>query len=234
MTIILLKFKDRLISETNLGQTGLTIGRDRGSDIQIDNPAVSGTHATIWQEGENIIIKDADSTNGTYFKGQRVSRKTLVNNDEVVIGKHTIQVIHKDGVDENDAYPQTTTIVPSLDKTVIMEKKVKEKVIGSTKKDTGIFVRLDGGIVDKDRYELNEKVTTIGKSTNALIRLKGIFTPKVVALVNRTDKGYIITLTTRRRLLKINGSHIKKQYHLKDKDIVMIRELKLQFLESVK
>ncbi len=225
MVKILLKFKNSVIREITLGRGVLTVGRDSGNDIEIDNPAVSGTHATIWRDGENVCIEDADSTNGTYFKGERVVRATLGKGDEVIIGKHTLQVIAGEGV--SDDVP-VKPFEPSLDKTMILDTKVKKKVIGRSKGGRGGFVVIDGP-AEKERYELVDRVTMIGKSSNALIRLKGLFAPKVAALVNRTDKGYIITPADEKHPPRINGSPINEEHPLKDKDVIEIGGLRLEF-----
>lgn len=224
MATILLKFKDSVIREINLGHGVLTVGRDPGNDIEIDNPAISGTHATIWQEGENVYVEDADSTNGTYFKGERVVMATLGKGDEVIIGKHTLQFVTGEGGDDAPVKP----FEPSLDKTMMLDTKVKKKVLGRSKGERGGFDVIDGS-ADKERYELVDRVSTIGKSSSALIKLKGFFAPKVAALVNRTDKGYIITPANEKHLPRINGLAINKEHPLKDKDVIEIGGLRLEF-----
>ena len=225
MAKILLKFKESVIREINLGHGVLAVGRDPGNDIEIDNPAVSGTHATIWQEGENVCIEDANSTNGTYFKGERVVRATLAKGDEVIIGKHSLQLIAGDG--EGDDRP-VKHFEPSLDKTMILDTKVKKKVVGPSKDERGGFLIIDGS-TNKECYDLVDRVTTIGKSSSALIRLKGLFAPKVAALVNRTDKGYVITPANEKHPPRINGSPINEEHPLREKDIVEIGGLTLEF-----
>ncbi len=56
----------------------LTIGRN--DDCQISLPSVegiSGLHCSITREGGQYIIKDEDSSNGTYVDGRAVGRETL-------------------------------------------------------------------------------------------------------------------------------------------------------------
>ncbi len=50
----------------------ITIGRDIGNDIVINDPEVSRKHAHLTLEGDRYKIEDLNSTNGTYVDGQRL------------------------------------------------------------------------------------------------------------------------------------------------------------------
>jgi pSer/pThr/pTyr-binding forkhead associated (FHA) protein len=65
----------------------LTVGRDPGSDIFLDDITVSRRHAKLIIDGENVLIVDSGSLNGTYVNRKRVEQKALRSGDEVQIGK---------------------------------------------------------------------------------------------------------------------------------------------------
>ena len=88
------------------------------------------------------------------------------------------------------------------------------------------------GSTEQREYELKEKVSAIGKEEGSAIRLKGFFTPKLAALVNRRKEGYFITPSGGREL-RINGRAIDRRYDLKDGDIVEVSNIKLQFYIKV-
>lgn len=44
-----------------------TLGRDEPSDIILQIPTVSNTHAELTVEGDKLMIKDLQSTNGTFI-----------------------------------------------------------------------------------------------------------------------------------------------------------------------
>jgi hypothetical protein len=46
-------------------QPRIVIGRSRSSDVQLPHAAVSGTHATIREQGPGYVVVDEGSTNGT-------------------------------------------------------------------------------------------------------------------------------------------------------------------------
>lgn len=56
----------RNVALSDFGADRLTIGRSEGSDIVLDVPSVSGTHAKLKREGGELYLADLSSTNGTY------------------------------------------------------------------------------------------------------------------------------------------------------------------------
>ncbi len=229
MAKVFLKFRDNIITEATLGQTAITVGRDSGNDIQIDNPAVSSIHARIWQEGETIYIEDAESTNGTYVNGEKIIKVALNENDEVLIGKHHLDIKTGDETQKNDEEDEPLTpVIPSLDKTMILDSKIRREMTKGPREQKGEFVVISGSAEAK-RYELSDRVTTIGKSSGALIKIKGFFAPKAAALINKTDKGYTITPADRKSPIKVNGAPISAPQIMEDKDLVEVYGLTLQF-----
>ncbi len=70
-----------------LDQDLLTLGRDPGSDIAINDPQVSRQHARITRQGGLMVIEDLGSTNGTFVNGMRLTGPhTLVNGDVIGLG----------------------------------------------------------------------------------------------------------------------------------------------------
>lgn len=91
MPIITLKFKDKKLRDYPLavGQH-CTIGRKSSNDIVIDNLAVSGKHARIESVSTTFVIRDLDSTNGTFVNKKKVSMHNLRHGDVLLIGKHEL------------------------------------------------------------------------------------------------------------------------------------------------
>jgi len=69
------------------------VGRDAGCQVRFDVSEVSRIHARIFRDGEDHVVEDMDSTNGTLVNGVRVSRCVLRNNDRIRIGRGTIQFV---------------------------------------------------------------------------------------------------------------------------------------------
>ena len=96
MLRIILKFKGTVLKELKIDQDEIIIGRDSGNDIQIDNLAVSREHARIIRGPNYYLIEDLNSTNGTFVNGKMINKKFLKEEDEILIGKHSLQIVLED------------------------------------------------------------------------------------------------------------------------------------------
>lgn len=69
----------------------ITIGRSNNNDIIINKPDVSSSHAiiTIQNSGE-IILKDLNSTNGTYVNGEKITEIRINRKDKVQVSNSEI------------------------------------------------------------------------------------------------------------------------------------------------
>lgn len=63
-----------------------TLGRDPGSLIRIDEESVSREHAQLLFTSGGFVLRDLDSTNGTFVNGARVKIRVLRNGDVIRIG----------------------------------------------------------------------------------------------------------------------------------------------------
>ncbi len=71
----------------------VVIGRSPSSDIVIDEPFVSATHARFTLQGPALVLEDLNSTNGTMVNGHLIGQPvTLRDGDEVQIGDTIMRV----------------------------------------------------------------------------------------------------------------------------------------------
>jgi hypothetical protein len=71
----------------------VVVGRAPGADIVIAASYVSGRHARFSRLGENLLVEDLGSTNGTAVNGKEISSAVqLEDNDIVSIGDVTMLV----------------------------------------------------------------------------------------------------------------------------------------------
>src|SRR5881296_1842095 len=54
-----------------------TIGRVEDNTFQIAEPSVSSHHCEIVLRGDDVLVRDLSSTNGTYINGEKVSESPL-------------------------------------------------------------------------------------------------------------------------------------------------------------
>jgi FHA domain/Protein of unknown function (DUF3662) len=69
----------------------LSIGRAEHSDIPLADPGVSRNHARVVREGDDFIVEDLRSTNGTEVNGQPIRRRRLANGDLLKLASSTLQ-----------------------------------------------------------------------------------------------------------------------------------------------
>ena len=78
------------------------IGRGQQADIQVIDEGISRRHAEIKHEGENILIRDLGSTNGTYCNGEKITEYQLSDGDKIQVGSTTIlKFTFHDSLDES-------------------------------------------------------------------------------------------------------------------------------------
>jgi uncharacterized RDD family membrane protein YckC len=70
-----------------------TLGRSRTSTIRLEHESVSRSHALLTLNQGEAVVKDLNSSNGTYVRGKRISRETrLQNGDRVQLGAAVIDL----------------------------------------------------------------------------------------------------------------------------------------------
>ena len=71
----------------------VVVGRSPSSDIVIDEPYVSATHARFTIQGPALVLEDLGSTNGTMVNGHAIDQPvTLRDSDEVQLGDTVMRV----------------------------------------------------------------------------------------------------------------------------------------------
>ena len=63
------------------------LGRHPASEISLDDITVSRRHAEITREGDQYLVRDVGSLNGTYVNQHRIDEVALTHGDELQVGK---------------------------------------------------------------------------------------------------------------------------------------------------
>lgn len=72
--------------------TPITIGREEGNTIQLNDERISRYHVKIQEDQAKLILTDLDSTNGTKVNGEDVQLRILRFGDVISVGRSTILV----------------------------------------------------------------------------------------------------------------------------------------------
>jgi hypothetical protein len=231
MALIQIYYRDLLKDEVELQPGVTTIGRSNDSDIKIDNAGVSAHHAKIINDGNDFIIEDIASRNGTYVNGTRVSRKALADGDEVVISKHILKL----AANADTAYPpargkpEHQQVVQGA--TIEVDVSNLGDLVRQRQSQYGAYLLLTGVVQRRAKYPLNKLNFKFGKIRDADIYTPGWFAPKIAArIVCKNDGFYIVP--SRRGHVKVNGMSVQAQMKLEDGDGLSVRGISLMFYKQ--
>ena len=71
----------------------MSIGRSDKNELVIQDGTVSGKHCKIEYKGNQYMVTDMNSTNGTIVNGNKVSTSEVKQGDKIQLGK--IQILVK-------------------------------------------------------------------------------------------------------------------------------------------
>lgn len=244
MAKLYLKFEQAVLKEFELKDgSSVTIGRLPDNGVHIDNLAVSGHHARIVWEDDHFALEDNNSLNGTFVNNRRINRCALKHGDTILIGKHTVSYWDeaRRAASEPHAEPAQVTPVAPMEATMVLDtRKAKEMIAhqagasgggvaaAPAKERIGQLAIMDGK-TDHHQYVLSGKLTVIGKSDMASVKLKGWFAPKVAAVINKRDGKYFIAASEKEVKVKVNNSEISGQKELNEGDMIEVAKVKLTF-----
>jgi pSer/pThr/pTyr-binding forkhead associated (FHA) protein len=234
MPILTLRFKDSAIGEYQLQKgLSLTIGRRTNNDVVIENLAVSGHHAKIDSVGDEFVLIDLQSKNGSFVNEKIVSTHWLNDGDIISIGKHSLTFNYIDGEQIPDAGSD------KIEKTMIMDtsqyrsmmKKSQPNVPESVIKNGDIssacgLAFLAGG---HGKIDLSNRITKIGKHPESDVVIKGMWVGQTAAAISKRPDGFYISYVGGLSRPKINDKAIKRAVILNDLDVIDIGPVKLQF-----
>jgi hypothetical protein len=74
-----------------LSKSRVVLGRE-GADIVLPDPEISRHHCILEMRGDYANLRDLDSTNGTFFEGERVRAAMLQDGTEFRIGETVLRL----------------------------------------------------------------------------------------------------------------------------------------------
>jgi hypothetical protein len=67
--------------------TPVTIGREEGNSIQLNDERVSRFHLKIQEDHDKVVLTDLESTNGTKVNGEEIQLRILRYGDLIAVGR---------------------------------------------------------------------------------------------------------------------------------------------------
>jgi pSer/pThr/pTyr-binding forkhead associated (FHA) protein len=196
-----------VIKEVQLTKERTTLGRRPYNDIVIDNLAVSGEHAAMQMTGNDVLLEDLNSTNGTYVNGKSIKKQPLHNGDTIEIGKYKIKFVSE--VEGNN-----------FDRTMLFKPGEAPVAAGPTSADSGTLRVLSGSASGRE-VPLTKIVTTVGKPGVA------------VASITRRHNGFVVAHVEGSGVPTLNGAPIGSDpVALKSGDLIELAGTKMQFIQT--
>ncbi len=238
MARLILKFDAAVLQEVPIGARPVSIGRAPDNDIPVDNLAVSNYHARVYAEAGQLMVEDLNSLNGTFLNNKRVERAAIRSGDAILIGKHQILVDEEhDAALPLDAGRKVAA--PIVNETVMLQTKQRRELLqqAAAAGESSQFAPARGrvaslivlrGKTNQKDYPLSSRLTVIGKSEMATVRLRGWFAPQVAAQISKREDGYYLGLTN--RVPRVNGKRISGPTRLNDGDLIEAGGVELMFL----
>jgi pSer/pThr/pTyr-binding forkhead associated (FHA) protein len=236
MPTLKLNFKNKPIADYRL-QKGLsmTIGRQKNNDVVIDNLAVSSHHAKIDSVGDEFVLIDLKSKNGSFVNEQLINSHWLKQGDVISIGKHTLTFCYSEGekrpADASDEMEKTMIMDTSHYRSMMNKSKSKiSRPIGSVGKNgvVGVLTYLAGG---NGEIKLSAKITKIGKHPRSDVVVRGLLVGQTAATISRRPDGFYLSYVDGIAKPKVNETPVKRSTLLNDLDIIYLGSSKLQFFE---
>lgn len=97
-----------------------TVGRVDDNTFQIADPSVSSHHCEILLKGSDVVVKDLNSTNGTFINGERISEAPLKPGQTLRLGMVDLKL---DG--------PASSSKKQLDATMVIPQGVKRDELGT-------------------------------------------------------------------------------------------------------
>jgi pSer/pThr/pTyr-binding forkhead associated (FHA) protein len=91
-----------------------TIGRVEDNTFQIAEPSVSSHHCEVLLRGSDVVVRDLNSTNGSFINGEKITESALKPGQILRLGQIEMRL-------ETDS---TTAPKKSVDQTMVMQRGV--------------------------------------------------------------------------------------------------------------
>jgi pSer/pThr/pTyr-binding forkhead associated (FHA) protein len=200
------------------------VGRSPECEVRLDDRTVSRFHAVIEVGPDGAFrVKDLESSNGVRVNGRRVRGWQLSDGDTIQIGDHHLRfgldlaedlaLYDSDAVRE-DVYGRTFALKPGKADTDLRERSLPGRA----------YLRGVGGRSRQGlrplQYVLQRDVFLIGSGPHTDLRLGGLLTPRVCAVIIRGARGFVLQSVASRwaRAARVNRAPVPRRRVLRDGD----------------
>jgi len=228
MSRLVLSLDGVVLREINLSKERTTVGRRSHNDVVIDNLAVSGEHAVIFQSGGEPYLEDLGSTNGTTVNGQPVKKHLLQSGDVIEIGKYKLRFLadgdssEESSVDIDTSQPLRREFYGPGPATIQVRQPGTLPMGEGGFMGGAAMIKILSGANAGRELALVKALTTIGRPGHQ------------VAVITRRPTGYFIAHVEGEVYPAVNGTNLGSAAHpLRDKDVIELAGVKMEFVNPV-
>jgi pSer/pThr/pTyr-binding forkhead associated (FHA) protein len=89
-----------------------TIGRVEDNTFQIGEPSVSSHHCEVLLRGNDVIVRDLDSTNGSFINGEKITERLLKPGQTLRVGQIEMRLETEAPPGQSKKPVDSTMVVP--------------------------------------------------------------------------------------------------------------------------
>ena len=186
--------------QVSLGARPITFGSSPACDLVLTDKTVSRRHLEAFRQGDEVVLRDLGSTNGSFIAGSRFKEITIGFGAEIKLGRTVLKYVPEEEVVEPEVaesdsfgnlvgrdvrmrrlFALLADIAPT-DATVIIEGEtgtgkelIAEEIHRHSPRRNGPFIVFDCGAVPRDLIESALFGHVKGSFTGAIANRKGAF-----------------------------------------------------------
>jgi len=228
MPEIVVKFDNRVVERVVTEKEYLSIGRTSDNDIVLDNRGVSRKHARIDFTGNEAVLIDNESLNGTFVNAKKITEERLRDKDVITIGKFDLEFHSGPGANEK---------MSDHDGTMILNTKRQRDMVKMDKQDQQVVQKAGCSVLmglenaKVEEVQLDRDIVTLGKSKYVNVKVGGFLTSGIQAKVVQEGREFFVFNVGRAGKTKLNGESVQR-HELRNGDILQVGNSTFRFIEA--
>jgi len=134
-----------------LDKPQFTIGRRSTADLYLRPGDVSRDHAQIAWDGDQYLLRDTNSSRGTFVNGQQITKHTLVDGDRIRFGQNDVEIVFEENPTSISALMDTTSDIRNLSQMAAILNGLR--ALGSGRVLAEVLAMVLDGALDVTRAE---------------------------------------------------------------------------------
>jgi FHA domain len=221
MAKLILSSGGAVVFQCFIDKERLGVGRDPVNQIVVEDPSVSREHAAIMVVGNDHILEDLASANGTVVNGTRMRRRILQHGDVIELGAFNLRYLNAKTAGDVE-----------LDRTMLIDGLALARAGGTV---DGAALHVSRTHATRVKFPSGRVHMLSGPRAGTMIALDRVVATfgkpgRRSAVLVRRPNGYFLVHVEGLRAPRVNGQPAGKvALRLKDGDVIEVADEKFQF-----